>query len=110
MASAFPSIILSFLFLILPFLSATYAINDEPLHLSSTAYLPKLQAEKLIRGLNLFPTDDVNVATHNPSFPSEAIVEKSFKFPLVGGSLGPSVEELGHHAGYYQLPHSKSAK
>ena len=86
--------------------------NDRHLSFASTAYFPKRQAEKLIMDLNLFPDDDVNVAAHEFLFESIAekkIIERRFELPVIGNS-GPSVQELGHHAGYYRLPHSQSAR
>jgi serine carboxypeptidase-like clade 4 len=74
-----------------------------------TASFPKLQAEKLIRDLNLFPKEPFNSAAPDPSFAAPKIVEKRFSFPHLDYS-GPSSEELGHHAGYYRLPHSKAAR
>lgn len=79
---------------------------------SSTAYFPKLQAEKLIAQLNLFPGDDINVAAHELRYSGDSakkIVEKRFELP-VAGNAGPSLKELGHHAGYYKLPHSQAAR
>ncbi|XP_057451081.1 serine carboxypeptidase-like [Lotus japonicus] len=74
-----------------------------------THYSPKLHAERLIRSLNLFPKDTVNIRVddNNDEFVPGKIVEKKFSFL---GDSGPSVEELGHHAGYYSLPHSKAAR
>ena len=71
--------------------------------------LAKLQAEKLIRGLNLFPKDDVNAGIHDLTVEASKIVEKKFRFPVLGAP-GPSVQEFGHHAGYYKLPHAKAAR
>ncbi|CAM8970547.1 unnamed protein product [Rhodiola kirilowii] len=91
--------------------SATFP--DEDLQFSTTLNFPKVQAQKLIRGLNLFPKDTVNKHRDDVSLnDSKArIVEKRFQFPgLVGIGNGPSVEDLGHHAGYYQLPHSQAAR
>ncbi|KAL4611529.1 hypothetical protein ACB092_08G130600 [Castanea dentata] len=104
MASTFIQIFLSFLLLLLtsPFSCATYA--NSHLHFS-----PKQRAEKLIKSLNLFPKDSINIATHDPSFVAPKIVEKSFSFPSLNYS-GLSVEDLGHHAGYCSLPHSKAAR
>ncbi|POO01143.1 Serine carboxypeptidase-like [Trema orientale] len=79
---------------------------------SSKAYFPKRQAEKLIRDLNLFPDDDINVAAHDLKFEPASdhkIVERRLELPVIGNS-GPSVQELGHHAGYYRLPHSHAAR
>lgn len=111
MASYFSHRCLSFLLLLaLPLASATSLDQEQP-NLSSTINYPILQAEKLIRDLNLFPKDSVNIAVEDPSFSSSGIVEKSFQFPFIGRkSRGPSVQELGHHAGYYPLPHTKSAR
>ncbi|KAK6163419.1 hypothetical protein DH2020_000283 [Rehmannia glutinosa] len=103
----------SFLYVFL--ISATVSlaeINGDRLRISSSSSykFPKTQAEKLIRALNLFPKHEVN---HHPSeeyeFGASRIVEKRLKFPLLGDS-GASVQELGHHAGYYKLPHSKDAR
>ena len=104
MASTFIQISLSFLLLLLtsPFSCATYANNH--LHFSQ-----KQQAEKLIKSFNLFPKDSINIATHDPSLVAPKIVEKSFSFPSLNYS-GLSVEDLGHHAGYCSLQHSKVAR
>ncbi|KAF4346613.1 hypothetical protein G4B88_003879 [Cannabis sativa] len=87
--------------------------NNEDRHLSfsSSTYFPKRQAEKLIMDLNLFPDDDINVASHEFLFETDKmIVERSFQFPHIANSATPSLQELGHHAGYYRLPHSQSAR
>lgn len=111
MAASFSHICLSFaLLLILPLAFATSADQEQPT-ISSTINYPILQAEKLIRDLNLFPKDSINIAAEKPSFSSSGIVEKSFQFPFIERkSRDPSVQELGHHAGYYPLPHTKSAR
>jgi serine carboxypeptidase-like clade 4 len=66
--------------------------------------------EWLTRSLNLFPKDPVNVVHDDQSvdFVPGKIVEKKISF--FGDSDGLSVENLGHHAGYYSLPRSKSAR
>lgn len=89
--------------------SSSYATSRLTHHHTSTkAYTPKQEAEKLIRSLNLFPRETVNIVHgHHAGFVPGKIVEK--KFSLFGDS-GPSIEELGHHVGYYSLPHSKSAR
>ncbi|CAI0410932.1 unnamed protein product [Linum tenue] len=79
---------------------------------------PSVQAEKFIRGLNLSPKEDVNVVEGGAApLLSEAptgkkIVEKRISFPnLIGeGEVGFAVEDLGHHAGYYNIEHSYAAK
>ncbi|MFS8003611.1 hypothetical protein Hanom_Chr13g01215951 [Helianthus anomalus] len=51
------------------------------------------------------------VGFENPSFPSTfKLVEKRFVFPNFVDSSGASVEELGHHAGYYKIEHSYAAR
>ena len=112
MALSLTHTFLSLLFFLLsssPFSSAT-TTQDDNLLLSDVKF-PETQAKKLIRGLNLFPKHDVNTgaAGDSPAGISPAIVEKRFKFPYIGDS-GASVQNLGHHAGYYKLPHSKDAR
>ncbi|KAL3530508.1 hypothetical protein ACH5RR_009830 [Cinchona calisaya] len=77
---------------------------------SSTLKLPKTQAQKLIRQLNLFPEHEINISPGHPTTLSESrIVEKRFRLPYLGNS-GATLEDFGHHAGYYRLPHSKDAR
>ncbi|KAL5158218.1 Serine carboxypeptidase-like 49 [Glycine soja] len=71
---------------------------------------PKSRAEKLIRSLNLFPKNPINIVKGDDlanGFVSGNIVEKKFSFL---GDSGPSIEDLGHHAGYFSLPNSKAAR
>lgn len=81
--------------------------------LTSTSFLIpsySIGAEKLIRDLNLFPKESINIIDANhSSLLRNRIVEKRFKFPNFRES-GFSVEDLGHHAGYYQIQHSHAAK
>ncbi|XP_071734032.1 serine carboxypeptidase-like [Rutidosis leptorrhynchoides] len=73
--------------------------------------LPSIQAKQLITDLNLFPKHSVNIAVDVAvSNRSKLIVEKPFKFPNFVGADNVSVEELGHHAGYYQIQHSHDAQ
>uniref|UniRef100_A0A7N0VCP7 Carboxypeptidase n=1 Tax=Kalanchoe fedtschenkoi TaxID=63787 RepID=A0A7N0VCP7_KALFE len=106
LASLFLSITFFLLFSGL-FCSASFP--DEDLGFSATLDFPKVQAQKLIRGLNLFPKDSVNKHRDDEAS-TVTIVEKRFRFPGLAGNGGPSVEDLGHHAGYYSLPHSQSAR
>ncbi|AES67521.2 serine carboxypeptidase-like [Medicago truncatula] len=94
------TMLLHFLFFISPSLSflQLHPKNNDIL-LSST----------LIRGLNLFPKSSINIPENDPHVLHGNIVEKKFTFPGFDDS-GYSVEELGHHAGYYSLPHSKAAR
>jgi len=103
------SFIMFFLFISHSFSSPSYPTNNDILLSSTASSYPKLQAENLIRGLNLFPKDSINTPENDPHFVHGNIVEKKFTFPGFVDS-GASVEELGHHAGYYRLPHSKAAR
>ncbi|KAL3849525.1 hypothetical protein ACJIZ3_011407 [Penstemon smallii] len=76
---------------------------------SSTLEFPKLQAERIIRGLNLFPELDVNIALNATANNKPKLVEKRIRFPYFSDS-STSVQELRHHAGYYKLLHSNSAR
>ncbi|CAK9182814.1 unnamed protein product [Ilex paraguariensis] len=111
MAPTLCHFILSLLFLGLlsPAFSLETIHNDDDLLLSSILQFPKTQAQDLIRALNLFPKHDVNTAQGDHSVTAPRIVEKSFKFPYLG-DFGTSVKDLGHHAGYYRLLHSKDAR
>lgn len=73
---------------------------------------PLNEAKQLIRDLNLFPKHSVNIAVNAAAVTnrSKIIVEKPFKFPNFADADGVSVEELGHHAGYYQIQHSHNAQ
>ncbi|CAI9761531.1 unnamed protein product [Fraxinus pennsylvanica] len=70
---------------------------------------PKTQAEKIIREMNLFPELDVNIVEDDPALTAPKMVEKSFRFPGLSNPA-PSVQDLGHRAGYYRLPHTKGAR
>ncbi|KAI4340429.1 hypothetical protein MLD38_025263 [Melastoma candidum] len=87
-------------------------------HLSSAARILATrpysgQAETLIRALNLFPEEAVNVirptSVPNPSLAESSLVEKKLQLALLGDS-GSTVADLGHHAGYFQLPNTKAAR
>ncbi|OAY38893.1 serine carboxypeptidase-like [Manihot esculenta] len=76
---------------------------------------PSVNAEKLIRELNLFPEKDVNIVRDGDASLRDGrkrIVEKRFRFPNVVEEeyVGVSVEDLGHHAGYYKIASSHAAR
>ncbi|XP_019451934.1 PREDICTED: serine carboxypeptidase-like [Lupinus angustifolius] len=103
------SFALSLFFFVLPSssssrLSFTTIKNHQQ---SLTTSYPQSQAERLIRSFNLFPEDLVNMIDNEPGFTPGTLVEKNFSFLAASG---PSVEDLGHHAGYYSLPHTKAAR
>ncbi|OVA06949.1 Peptidase S10 [Macleaya cordata] len=111
-------ICLCFIFLLFSHLSsATTTTTTTTLPtdgLRFNAKSPSLQAEKLIRQLNLFPKDATTEVMDNYySSAAPKLVEKSFKFPNLiesSSSSGSSVEDLGHHAGYYRIQHSHAAR
>ncbi|PHU14274.1 Serine carboxypeptidase 3 [Capsicum chinense] len=68
-------------------------------------------AEKFIEQLNLFPKRDINKALQGKSVTAakRSLFEKRFNLSYLGDS-GATVQDLGHHAGYYHLPHTKDAR
>ncbi|KAK9175745.1 hypothetical protein WN944_027752 [Citrus x changshan-huyou] len=103
-------ILLSLLFFGLASLCSNAAYpNNNQVNQTPTAYLPKILEEKLTKELNLFPKYTISTASIDTSVSAPKLVEKQFTFsPL--RDPGPSVQEFGRHAGYYKLPHSKSAR
>ncbi|XP_027365210.1 serine carboxypeptidase-like 48 isoform X2 [Abrus precatorius] len=69
-------------------------------------------AKKLIRDLNLFPPEDVNIVCHSNSNANK-IVEKPLRFPNLLPSASDSevsIDDLAHRAGYYPIQHSHNAR
>ncbi|KAL6896702.1 hypothetical protein ACP4OV_007274 [Aristida adscensionis] len=70
-------------------------------------------AERLIRDLNLVPGigHPDGSEEEERAAPGE-LVERKVRLPLAkeGGVSEVPVEELGHHAGYYRLPHTHAAR
>lgn len=112
MAPTFSPLSLSLFFLLFtasPFSSAT-THNNKNLFQSSALKSPQTQAQKFIRELNLFPKHKANIAAAGSSFSTAPrLVERKFTFPLIVDS-GNTAEDLGHHAGYYKLPHSNDGR
>lgn len=102
----------SLLFLTLFFASVSSSVkpNDADFLLSSAPKSPMTMAEKLIRQLNLFPKHEINKVTEDFAAASEqGLFEKKLNLSYIGDS-GATVQNLGHHAGYYRLPHTKDAR
>lgn len=78
--------------------------------LRSPSELPLISAEKLIRDLNLFPNEPINIVDGDSPRHTPRLMEKRFRLPNLVDSDGVSVEDLGHHAGYYKIDHSHSAR
>ncbi|XP_002523707.2 serine carboxypeptidase-like [Ricinus communis] len=103
----------TFLSLIILFISispfSSYAASSH--HDQTANNSPKLQAERLIRGFNLSPKHSINLPkiADDSLENSPDLVEKPLNLNLLGDS-GPSVQDFGHHAGYFKLPHTKAAR
>ncbi|XP_060213416.1 serine carboxypeptidase-like isoform X2 [Lycium barbarum] len=72
---------------------------------------PVTMAEKFIKQLNLFPKHDINIVSSKEIAPvtEQRLFEKKFNLSYLGDS-GATVQDLGHHAGYYRLVHTKAAR
>lgn len=90
--------------------AAVFPVLDD-LRFAGSSF-PSVQAKKLIRELNLFPKEEVNLVDQGRvSLPQDSkLVEKRFKFPGLEALGGVSVDDFGHHAGYYKLPNSYDAR
>lgn len=101
----------SFLFVSLLLLLIVSPIASVVALLRKPSNLPSISAETLIRELNLFPNKPVNIVDGDvSSSDAPRIVERQLTFPNLFDSTGVSVEELGHHAGYYKIQHSHGAR
>ncbi|RWW70267.1 hypothetical protein BHE74_00022061 [Ensete ventricosum] len=110
-SSPSPGKMAAFFFALLLFFGVSGAalMVKEEIGLPADASFPAPQAERLIRALNLVPKEIcADVGSAAAAAASGRLVEKRVRFPGLSGG-GPSVEELGHHAGYYRLPHSHAA-
>ncbi|KAJ9684715.1 hypothetical protein PVL29_016940 [Vitis rotundifolia] len=103
------SVFLSLLSLFLVVLSPLSSVNGF-LRPSLNPKFPTLQAEKLIRELNLFPKDAE--AVNGMDWEGESLkklVERRLRFPGIDYN-DASVKDLSQHAGYYKLRHSLAAR
>ncbi|XP_073155993.1 serine carboxypeptidase-like isoform X2 [Henckelia pumila] len=116
MASTFLHHCYHFTFVSVFLISATFSLartfNDD--HFSNLkSPKPESQAERLIRSFNLSPKHGMNNHVGEVSgyrFDNESrIVERKIKLPFVLETRG-SISDLGHHAGYYRIKHSKAAR
>ncbi|NP_001313085.1 serine carboxypeptidase-like precursor [Nicotiana tabacum] len=112
-------------FSLIPFLALFLAsFSHIALSLSSKSFLPfhkpirsqkkipVTMAEKFIRQLNLFPKHDINIISSKDNIAlanEERLFEKKLNLPYLGDS-GATVQDLGHHAGYFRLAHTKAAR
>ena len=114
------AISLAYTFLVHLFLSAVASATsfDGGLGLARPDF-QSIHAERLIHALNLFHDHDVNLVSpsadgNGSSLDSSGkkLVEKRFTMPNIadGSDSGVTVEDLGHHAGYYKIEHSYDAR
>jgi hypothetical protein len=73
---------------------------------------PSSDAVDLIRALNLHPTDASSRLVAGPGDAAGPLVERPLRLASMaaGGGVDPSVEGLGHRAGYYRLPNTHDAR
>ncbi|KAE9461234.1 hypothetical protein C3L33_06821, partial [Rhododendron williamsianum] len=77
---------------------------------------PKTQAQKLIKSFNLSPKHDINNGDVGHVMDESLaggpmMVEKPLRLPVLGDPAGNnSIQDLGHHAGYYRLPNTVDAR
>lgn len=83
---------------------------------SSPRRSPRSAAVDLIRALNLHPADASQplstAGVEGALAPAGTLVERPIRLASFanGGGAGTSVEDLGHHAGYYRLPNTHDAR
>ena len=83
---------------------------------SSPRRFPRSAAVDLIRALNLHPADASpplsTAGVEGALAPAGTLVERPIRLASFAdaGDAGTSVEDLGHHAGYYRLPNTHDAR
>lgn len=103
-----PSVRISALLLLL-LCAWTSPSSADDLRLPDSASFPQAQAERLIKALNLMPgVAEVQEESRNEG---PRLVERKIDLHINGDSgNSATLEDLGHHAGYYQLEHTHAAK
>ncbi|XP_047340246.1 serine carboxypeptidase-like 48 [Impatiens glandulifera] len=89
-------------------------ILSSPSSLRTSKVNPTItEVERIIKSLNLFPSSTVNSGDLSPrrlpDAVSSSLVENQFHLQALGDQ-GTSIQNLGHYAGYYRLPHSRDAR
>jgi vitellogenic carboxypeptidase-like protein/serine carboxypeptidase-like clade 4 len=84
--------------------TAAMAAGEGGLRLPRDATFPAAQAERLIRALNLLPKE--KGGGDGPSVAPGELLERRIRLPGVPDGVG----DLGHHAGYFRLPHTHDAR
>ncbi|KAG5515593.1 hypothetical protein RHGRI_036585 [Rhododendron griersonianum] len=113
MAKALSHVSLSCLLLLLLLSPLSSAIRNHVMAKSSPLRsFPKTQAQKLIKSFNLSPKHDINNGdVGHVMDESPMMVEKPLRLPVLGDPAGNnSIQDLGHHAGYYRLPNTVDAR
>lgn len=102
-SQSLPSLVFFLILLFSPIASVVGLLRAPP-------NMALISAERMIRDLNLFPNHPINIVDDEVAFSPEAgkIVERRLRFP---DSVDPNAaEQLGHHAGYYKIEHSRGAR
>ncbi|KAL7173747.1 hypothetical protein ACSBR2_033077 [Camellia fascicularis] len=116
MAPTVSYLCLSLLLLLLtPLSSSARTHYTKPSQSSKVVSSPKTQAQKLIQAFNLSPKHAFNtgspVLEEDSLIDAPLMVEKTLIFPnVLGDPANNSIQFLGHHAGYYRLPHTVDAR
>lgn len=82
---------------------------------SSPRRFPRSAAVDLIHALNLHPADASpplsTAGVEGALAPAGTLVERPIRIAsFANGGAATSVEDLGHHAGYYRLPNTHDAR
>jgi vitellogenic carboxypeptidase-like protein/serine carboxypeptidase-like clade 4 len=86
---------------------AVAAAGEDTLRLPRDASFPKVQAERLIRALNLLPKEaGAGPAGDGDGVAPGELLERRVRLP----GVPDGVSDLGHHAGYFRLPHTHDAR
>jgi vitellogenic carboxypeptidase-like protein/serine carboxypeptidase-like clade 4 len=87
---------------------AAAAAGEGGLRLPRDATFPAAQAERLIRALNLLPREEAGPGARGDgtSVAPGELLERRVRLPGVPDGVG----DLGHHAGYFRLPHTHDAR
>ncbi|EFJ37661.1 serine carboxypeptidase-like enzyme [Selaginella moellendorffii] len=98
--------------LVLSAIAGISSLEDAFLREISTAR-PRHQAEQMIRAMNLLPHVDDSAEDSSPELEMsvERLVERRVELGIKGDSESEvTVEDLGHHAGYFKLEGTHSAR
>ncbi|KAH7836997.1 hypothetical protein Vadar_008321 [Vaccinium darrowii] len=117
MAQTLSRLFLSSLLLLLlsPLSLAIRTHVTKPSKSSALLNFQKSQAQKLIKSFNLSPKHDINTGNGHHAVDESPVggpmmVEKPLRLNVLGDPGNNSIQDLGHHAGYYRLPDTVDAR